>query len=248
MRVVTHGLTGLAAAILALLCGMLPAGAMAFQVQPVRLELPAERAQGVLTVRNTTDAPLLLQAEVFTWRQAEGSDELTPTRDVLVNPPIFEIAPGASQLVRVGLRPGASQSAGRESTYRVWLTQLPRTREPTDNAGAAGNASSSSGVTILFRMNLPLFVTPRAARPAEAVWQRDADALRASNPGARHLSLREIVLTRPDGVTLKLPHRTVLAGAEARWALPPDWRDAVFVVSVTDEGGTRRASPSVAGR
>lgn len=213
------------------------APAQAFQVQPVRLELPAERAQGVLTVHNPTAAPLLIQAEVFDWQQADGSDVLTPTRNVLVNPPIFEIAPGASQLVRVGLRPDAKPIAGRESSYRVWLSQLPRAND------APGN-----GVKILFRLNLPLFVAARDARPAEAVWRHDADALRLTNLGTRHLALREVVLTREDGTTLKLPHRTVLAGADAHWPLPPDWRDAAFAVKALAADGALLATPALAGR
>ncbi|MDA8656068.1 fimbria/pilus periplasmic chaperone [Luminiphilus sp.] len=78
---------------------------------------------GALTVRNDGTEPASLQMEMLNWSQAQGQDVLTPTRELLANPPIFTVPAGGSQLVRVGLR--RAPDGQRELTYRIVLQELP---------------------------------------------------------------------------------------------------------------------------
>ena len=59
------------------------------------------------------------------WVQSEdGTDEYESTSDVIAVPPIFSIAPGETQIIRVGLVGGLSPD--RELAHRLFLTELPR--------------------------------------------------------------------------------------------------------------------------
>lgn len=196
-----------------------------FQVQPVRLDLAAGQGNAVLTISNPSREPLLIQAEAFAWRQDAGGDVLEPTVALLLNPPIFEIAPGNSQLVRVGLRPGRSM-ATREASYHIWLSQLPGS-EP----------DPAQGVRMLFRVSLPLFVTPSGPAQARADWVLEAGRLTVRNPGTRHLQVRSVRLTRTDGASVSLPMRYALAGAVAGWPLPAGWAGQTLAIEADTDAG-----------
>jgi len=184
--------------------------AHAFQVRPVRVELGSRQPATQLTVHNPTPRPLLLQVEVFDWSQpGEGDDELRPSTALIVNPPIVEIAPGASQVVRVGLR-GAVES-GVERSHRVWLTQVA-TPELLD-----------SGVQLLVRVSLPVFVTGAGTPPAQPEWTRTPAAVELRNHGLRHLQVRSLTLTGTDGRRATLGPCYALPAGRCRWALPVDW-------------------------
>jgi fimbrial chaperone protein len=82
------------------------------------LKVPA-----VLTVHNEEDTPVLVQATVLAWQQVNGEDQLDATRDLLVTPPVFTLAPKSDQVLRVALRGQAS--AERELDYRLLLAEVP---------------------------------------------------------------------------------------------------------------------------
>jgi len=92
--------------IILLVMGASVASAASLGVSPVRVTLSESQSMGALTVRNDGTEPASLQMEMLNWSQAEGQDVLTPTRELLANPPIFTVPAGGSQLVRVGLRRG----------------------------------------------------------------------------------------------------------------------------------------------
>jgi fimbrial chaperone protein len=82
----------------------LPAGAAAFSVTPIRIYMqPRDRAVAI-TIVNEGDTEVALQAELNNWSQkADGTDELTPTEDLILSPPILKLAPKARQVVRLAL-------------------------------------------------------------------------------------------------------------------------------------------------
>ena len=216
---------------LAVLTAAPPAHANGLQVSPVRLELSAERPHAVLTVSNPSNAPMLIEASAFVWQPGDADDRSTPAPGVLLNPPIFELPPGARQLVRVGLKPGTALAPDRESGWRVWLAQVP------DAAGAAG---ATAGVRMLFRVNLPLLIAPRGAAPARALWGRTPDALTLANTGRRVLQVHGLSARRADGAALALPMQSVLPETSVRWPLPDDWRAATLDVRGTSNVGVVR--------
>jgi fimbrial chaperone protein len=140
----------LAAACAALACVGIaaPAAAGSFQVNPVNLTLPADRQSTSLTIRNNDSAPVAVRVETFGWSQQEGRDVYSATTDVIVSPAIFTIAPGATQLIRVGLRARSAKA------YRVIFAEIPR-RQSTDS------------IQVALRLNLPLYLASAAgAKPA----------------------------------------------------------------------------------
>ncbi|MBL0943394.1 MAG: molecular chaperone [Hydrogenophaga sp.] len=201
----------LIAAHIAALAGLLFAqSAQAFQVRPVRVDLGSRAAATQLMVHNPTPRPLLLQAEVFDWSQpAEAGDELRPSTALIVNPPILEIAPGASQVVRVGLR--GPVEAGVERSYRLWLTQV------------ATPELLESGVQLLMRVSLPVFVTGAGTPGPQPHWKLGENGVELRNSGLRHLQVRALKLTASDGRQATLGPCYALPAGLCRWALPAGW-------------------------
>jgi fimbrial chaperone protein len=210
----------------ALLCG----SAQAFQVRPVRLDLGSRQPTGQLVVSNPTARPLLIQAEGFDWSQTQDRDELVPSHDLIVNPPIFELAPGAQQVVRVGLRRAAQD--GVERPHRIWLTQVATTPEEGD-----------TGVQMLLRLSLPVFVVGTGTGAAQASWQRGGtDAVvELNNAGARHVHVRELRLAGDDGTPTTLGPCYALPGGRCRWPLPPALRHKTLRIEADSNAGTLRS-------
>ena len=100
-------------------------------VSPVRVTLSDKQKMDTITVRNDGAEPVSMQLEVLNWSKEDGEDVFTPTRELIVNPPIFTIPAGSSQLLRVGLR--STPDAQRELTYRIFVQELPPPPSPDFN-------------------------------------------------------------------------------------------------------------------
>jgi fimbrial chaperone protein len=146
----------------------------------------------------------------YAWSQADGTDQLTATDELLASPPLASIAAGETQVVRLVLR---RTPKGREATYRILLDQIPA-------------ASSPGMVQVVMRMSIPVFAEPatRAVPHVQFRIERNAGQayLVAVNDGLRHEAIRDVVLSASDGSTLKNDSGTspyVLAGATRRWPI-----------------------------
>lgn len=222
----------LAATLALLLAPMSGLGsAQAFQVRPVRVELGSRQLAAQLVVSNPTPRTMLIQADAFAWSQEKDRESLDPSANLIVNPPIFELAPGAQQVVRVGLR--RAVEAGVEVPYRIWLTQVATPGDPAD-----------TGVQMLLRVSLPVFVTGSGTGAPQAVWQRGAaadGALELGNSGARHLHVRALRLVA-DGVNPEpLGPCYALPGGLCRWPLPAALRERAFRIEADSDAGTLRS-------
>src|SRR5690349_12830821 len=108
----------------ALLCAVaMPAAAGSLRVSPVMLQFVAPAGAAMLTLRNEHNEPVDVQARVFRWRQVNGKDELTPTTDVVVSPPITTLPASGEQTVRV-VRVD-KQPVAEEEAFRVIVDELP---------------------------------------------------------------------------------------------------------------------------
>lgn len=174
-----------------LLCGAASAAlasAGTFSVTPVRIYMaPKDRAVAV-TIVNEGDAPVVLQADLNLWSQtADGADELTPTEDLVLSPPIVKLAPGARQVVRLALaRP---PDASRQLIYRLVMREIPEAAPPKGNVQ----------VPISLALSMPVFVTPPpATRDVACRIERNGDAVAAlcANSGTAYAQVREARLTR----------------------------------------------------
>ena len=197
-------------ALLALWVGS--AGAGAFAVNPVRLSLAKGRAASALTVQNQGGEPAVIQLEVMAWSQHEGTDLLTPTRDLIATPPIFNLAAGGSQIVRVGLR-GQAPDGRREASYRLVMKEVPAPPPP-----------GAQGIRVALQISLPVFIEPATAM-ASLRWEaRFADGeLRLSvfNDGNLHTQVIGLAL-QDGGRQPDIKPAYVLPGQRRDWRFAAD--------------------------
>lgn len=187
----------LAVAVLAALTAIAPPWAQAgvFSVTPVRIFMtPRDRAVAI-TVNNEGDEDLVMQADVFLWKQKPGGeDELTLTEDLILAPPIMKLAPRSRQVLRLAMlrpRPGQEQL-----TYRLVVREVPEAKP----------ADKQVQLQIALAFSLPVFITPPTAKRALScsVSRTAADVVRAAceNNGRAYAQPREFVLTGAAGETL----------------------------------------------
>jgi fimbrial chaperone protein len=125
------------------------ATAASLDVSPIRVKFAAGQRSHVVTVRNTGDADISVQADPVEWSQdSDGIDVYTPAGTLLVVPRIFTIAPGDEQIVRLGRV--SAESGDLEGSHRVFFTELA----PSRGAGEA------PGLSMRLRLGIPVFVAP----------------------------------------------------------------------------------------
>lgn len=205
-----------ALAVLGLACGI--AAASGLQVSPVTLTLqPSQNADG-LWLSNTGDNVVHAQVRVYRWTQENGEEKLTPSRNILVSPPMLELAAADRQLIRV-IRTGAPPSgAGAvEDAYRVIIDELPvEGQEP------------KKGLKFVLRYSVPIFVEPAGAAPTapQLTWslRREGDhaVLDVANSGGTHAQLAALNFVDAAGRRTVVQDGLlgyVLPGAQMRWTL-----------------------------
>lgn len=192
------------------------ASAGSFQVNPIRVDLSSSIPSAAITVRNDGAESVVVQASVLEWSQADGRDVYAPTSDALATPPIATIAPGAEQIVRVGLRRGAD--AKRELTYRLFVHEVPPPPRP-----------GFTGLQVALRIGVPVFVAPSTAavKPLEwsaAVANDGSMKLVARNGGNLHHRIADFELRVPGDAGGPIAGVStvsyVLAGQVREWTLP----------------------------
>jgi fimbrial chaperone protein len=219
-----------------LVAGLLLTGGFALasglQVAPVGLELQATQSADGLWLSNTGTGVLRAQVRVFHWAQKDGADELTPSRGLVISPPMLELAAGARQLVRV-IRAGAPPSGkdAVEDAYRVIVNELP-----VDRQGKAG-------LQYVLRYSVPVFVEPAnktTVAPALS-WSLspagDHVMLDVVNNGDGHAQVSAVEFVNAAGTRTPVEPGLlgyVLPGQHVRWALKP-------AASVFAGGGTFEA-------
>lgn len=210
---------------LALLAAAAVAGAASLQISPVSVRFAGLQQASSIALQNTGDAPIYGQVRVFRWDQQKGEDVLTPTRELIVSPPIVQIAANATQAIRLVLAAGVQR--GGEGSYRVLIDELGR-----EDGGAA------QGVDIRLRYSVPVFLAP--AQPAVAtaagaprddlldwqVFRQDGNwMLRVRNEGAIHAQIGAVDFANRAGRRFAISQGLfgyVLAGRERLWKLPVD--------------------------
>lgn len=203
---------------------LLPAAALAaggaggVSISPVRVDLGAQQHAAAITVSNAGGTEKLIQVEATHWSHAQGVDEYTPARELVVNPPLFRLPAGASQVVRVGLARQIKADPLTEKTFRIFFQELP-----------VEAAAGDSQLRMLLRIGVPVFVKPLQPATADLRWQvepADGGSLRLQvrNHGSLHerlssLSLRDAdddaLIATIDGFSYVLP------GQAREWTVVP---------------------------
>lgn len=183
--------------------------AQALNVVPVTIQMAAGQRASSLTVVNQGDVVASFQLRAFRWSQGtDGAETLAPSDEISVSPPLGTIAPGASQVVRIVVRPASSS---QETSYRLLLDQIPAPAAP-------------GTVRIALRLSLPVFAQPATKTTPHLRFHveriTDQIYLVAVNDGNRHEKLQDITLRAGDGAVLGIDKNLspyVLAGATRRW-------------------------------
>lgn len=165
-----------------------PVSAGQFSVNPVRVQLTPDSRIAVMRVTNQDSAPVTLQLKTLAWSQPDNTDVLADTRDFLATPPLFTLAPGQEQIVRVGLRHTPSSSI--EQPYRLIFEEVL----PPAEAGF-------QGLRVALNISIPVFVTTTEKTAASPIWslrrQGKGVVLHVNNRGTAHMQLRGITLHTP---------------------------------------------------
>jgi fimbrial chaperone protein len=185
-----------------------PAAAGTFAINPVNVLLPLDRSAAELRLTNADSNPVTVRVSAYRWTQKDGRDSYEPTRDVVVSPPIFAVAAGATQLIRIGTRtriPGAA--------YRIVVEEVP-------------GPATGAGINVALRLDLPLYVLSEAHAQAELSWtaQRDAHGrllVTGHNAGGRHAQILGIVAQDASGRRIAATGAmgVVLPASERSWNL-----------------------------
>ena len=198
---------------LALLAPLAQAG---ISISPPGIELKPGQQTAELRVSNDGDHEVSMQASLVRWTQdSEGRDAETESRDFVLYPKLFQIAPGKDQVLRVGRLPGAPGNGDTELAYRLTLRELPL------------DQGLANGVGVLLRLRLPVWLLPvqprrdwSVAAPLAVSAGEGAPRLSAliSNRGNSRLRLSEVVYQALDAsgqsqAELKASGWYVLAGA-----------------------------------
>lgn len=170
----------------------LSASAGQFSVTPVRIFMaPQDRAIAV-TLTNEGAEELLMQADVYLWKQKPGGeDDLTMSEDLFLSPPIIKLAPKSKQVVRLAMvKP---LKTGPQQTYRLIVREVPE----------AKTEEKKVQVQIALAFSLPVFITPpKAERQVNCTLVRtSAEEAKAQceNTGTAYAHIRDMVLTNSAG-------------------------------------------------
>jgi len=207
--------------------------AASFSVSPVRATLSAAKPTEALAIYNSGSEPAVVQLDVRAWSQDHGTDVLTSTREILATPPIFTVAPGSKQVVRVGAR--RSPDSTRELAYRLFLQEVPPPPKP-----------GFQGLRMALRLSIPVFIVPASAVPKlrwrAALESRGQLRIAIDNSGDAHVQIANFSLVQSGRAVLNKYQVAayVLAQQSRQWIVVPTGQvtpgSALHVSAETDVG------------
>lgn len=161
-------------------------------ITPVAVHMSGATSRATVSVVNAGSEGVTMQVEAIAWKRVNGVDQDEETSDVMVNPAVFTIEPGESQIIRVGLRKNPDKPV--ESTYRLVLREVPV---------ANTAATPGTNVRVLVAMRIPIYVAPPQV-------QRD-EKWKVATDGKGNLSVK---LTNDGNVHYKIGGIKVRAGSD----------------------------------
>jgi len=204
-------------------------------LMPVNVRLDRTNDRATVQVVNNGQEPVLMQAEAIAWNRVGGLDIDAPTSDLIVNPPVFTVQPGQTQVLRLGLR--RNQELTQEATYRIVLKEVPMPR-PSDALNVAGS------VRVLVALRVPVYVAPAQVKRSEQ-WKVSRAAngellAEVANTGNVHLKVSELRLQGESGqplalLTQKGSGAVIFPGEQRTFRLPAN-AQATQVLVQTDQG------------
>ena len=212
-----HPFAVLASIALCLLAPIAPALAADLGVDPVIVELGPKQQSATVTISNQSDQSTSIQIQAVAWSQRNGEDVYTPSKDLLVSPPIVTIGPKGEQIVRLALRRKADPA--RELSYRIYLQELPQQPAP-----------GFTGLRFALRIGLPVFVKQPVEPAPKMVWNvaRMPDQflkVTLHNQSSAHVQVSDFAFYVPGAdkpIAGESGSTYVLAGQTREWRVKSD--------------------------
>ena len=197
--------------------------AASLSVSPVVITLDGSESIAAMTLKNNGDDTVVMQASVNAWSIRNNAEHYEANDALIVSPPVFQLAPGKSQIVRVGLSDTAPQSV--EQSFRVFLEQSPAT--PSDNDATADSTASNEpqAVQMLLRIGIPVFVKAAGTSSSNLVWSAKRLAnghvqIEAENQGNAHNKISTLsVIDQGKTVASAKQLSYILPGSRRHWVL-----------------------------
>lgn len=163
-----------------------------FSVSPVRIFVAAKDRTTAVTVINESDVELVMQADIFQWKQTStGQEDLTLTEDMIVAPPIIKLAPRARQIIRLAMLKAVPLD--QQLTYRLIVREIPEARPPEPGVQLQ--------ISVAFSM--PIFISPPGVkRQLVCAPQRaapDTVSVTCENKGNAYAFVSELKLSNASG-------------------------------------------------
>lgn len=194
--------------LLGLLCVAGNTLAASFSVKPTRIFFK-DVHQTVLTVGNAGDKEVFIQTELMTWTQQDGKDIYTPSRDVLISPPMFKVPTGGEQTVRIRFL--GDKTTKLERAYRLFLQEIPQDKP------------DQTTISATLKMGVPIFIQPEKSDSAQFEWRATHSAegvtIQVSNATNSHIQFTALKLSTQSGEVLsdEKVFVYVLPGQTYRW-------------------------------
>lgn len=209
--------------------------AQAVIIAPVVVEISPTQRVASITVSNSDDKPISYQTQVLSWQQVDGVDHYEESNQLIVVPPIAEIAAGGSQVFRVTTRlaPGPQEVA-----FRLVLEDVTELAAPAVGADAMQ-------VVLRVNHNLPVFFAAAGTPVAEArirgcgkPEKPGRGCVRVENSGTQYIVVKALALSRGEWRHELQVSERVLAGAWKQWEfdLPDHLNDTLKVSADTSAG------------
>lgn len=216
MRTFSKKLLGMLWVGLAALALMPSAGhAGQFSVSPVRIFMAAKDRTTAVTVTNESDVELVMQADVFLWKQTTtGQEDLTPTEDLIIAPPIIKLAPRAKQVIRLAmLKPVPTD---QQLTYRIIVREIPEAKP----------VEPGVQLQIALAFSMPIFISPPSVKrqlvcEPERIVAADTVRVTCENRGNAYAFASEFKLSNASGEAIATSNAGgyVLAGIKRSFEL-----------------------------
>lgn len=199
--------------------------AASLSVNPVIITLSSSDSIAAMTLTNNGGDEVVMQASVNAWSIRDNEEHYAATTALIVSPPVFQVAPGKSQIVRIGLSDTAPQ--GVEQSFRVFLEQAPAT--PGDESAADAAARGPRGVQMMLRLGIPVFVKAAGVSSSQLVWQAKRLTngrlqITVENQGNAHTKISRLMLMDKG--------KTIATAEQLSYLLPSSRRHWVLDVPV----------------
>ncbi|MEQ4624903.1 fimbrial biogenesis chaperone [Providencia manganoxydans] len=157
--------------------------ASGLQVTPVTLTFSPQQNSAGIWLSNNGQETIQAQVRTFLWSQNNFKDELAPTKDIIISPPMIKLAPNEQQLVRV-IRNNLA-SGKTERSYRLSINEIPI------------SSVKNNKLQFVLHYSLPIFVQPINMPPATVLleWQLSSSTnnlISLQNKGNTHAQISAV--------------------------------------------------------